>query len=217
MKTVILFAVMLVAFAATSFGQDNVDFGYWNDIQVSKAVNKQVDVIGGVRFNTKRNGSVFSEQRIYTGFNFKSKDGRFTVAPWIVYLKNFGKVPFTEIRPQVTLGYKFTTQKHKVNITPRVRLEYHAKQKLKDDGRIAPVLSIDKKLNAKYAVFQTTEVWFPVGNSKDVAKYRQRYFAGVTRTLNKNVAVDLFYLYQRDMQVAPKHNHALGLTWKFKL
>ena len=207
---------MLVAFVATSYAQDNVDFGYWNDVQVSTAVNKQVDVIGGVRFNTKRNASVFAEQRVYGGLNFKSKNGRFTAQTWLIYLKNFSKVPYTEIRPQVTFGYKFTT-KNKINITPRVRLEYHAKQKLRNDGRVVPILAFDKKLSKNYGVFQTTEFWIPVKNKLDVTKYRQRYFFGVNRVINKKLSVDLFYLYQRDEQVAPKHNHALGLTWKVRL
>lgn len=208
--------LFLVAFATVGFAQDDVDFGYWNDIQVSTAVNKQVDVIGGLRFNTKKNGNVFAEQRLYAGLNWKSKNTRFTVQPWVVLIRNFAKTPYTEVRPQLTLGYRFTT-KNKINITPRVRLEYHAKHKLKDDGRVIPILAFDKKLSKKYGVFQLTEVWLPVNNDKDVAKYRQRYFFGVNRVLNKKASVDLFYLYQRDEQVAPKHNHSLGLTWKVRL
>jgi Protein of unknown function (DUF2490) len=200
---------------SVSFAQDNVDFGLWNDLQITKSVNKQSDVVVGFRFDTKRNTRSFSEQRAYTGFNFKNKSGKFTVQPWVVFIKNFSRVPYYEFRPQLTMGYKFTT-KSKVNVTPRVRLEYHAKRHLKNDGRVVPILAIDKKVSKNYTLFNTNEFWIPIGNGRDVTKYRKRMFFGVTRAVNKNLAVDLFYLYQRDEQIAPKNTHKLGLTWKIR-
>lgn len=194
--------------------QDNVDTGLWSDVQLTKPLTKNIDFWGGVRFDTKTDTSKFSEQRMYAGFNFKK--GRFTISPVLVYLKNFARTPFYEIRPQVTMGYKFTTP-NKINITPRVRLEYHNKLNVKDAGRVVPILSFDKKISKNYGVFQTTEFWIPVSNPRDVAKYRKRMFFGVTRNVNKNLAVDMFYLFQWDEQVAPKYSHKLGLTWKFKL
>lgn len=210
-------ALMFVAgFALGTHAQDNVDFGLWNDVQITKPINKQVDGIVGVRFDTKRNTQSFAEQRVYGGFNFKSKNGRFTVQPWMIFLKNFSRRPYHEIRAQVTLGYKFTTS-NKVNISPKVRLEYHGKFNLPDDGRAVPILSFDKKVSKNYSVFNTDEFWIPIGNSRDVTKYRKRLFFGVTRTVNPHLSVDLFYLYQRDEQVAPRNTHKLGLTWKIKL
>ena len=125
-------------------------------------------------------------------------------------------VPYYEIRPQATISYKFTT-KSKVNITPKVRVEYHAKLNLPDDGRIETIISFDKKVSKNYSVFNANELWLPINNSRDAAKYRKRLFFGFTRTVNPHLAVDVFYLYQRDEQIQPKNNHKLGLTWKVNL
>lgn len=218
MKNIILTIIMILGISLFTNAQTAgyTDVGLWNDIQVSHSINKQLDVITGLRFDTKKNSEVFAEQRVYGGFNIKSKNGRFTVSPWLIFLKNHARTPFYELRPQVTVGYKFTTS-NKINVTPRVRLEYHMKHKVKDSGRVIPTLAFDKKLTKNYGVFQITEFWIPLYNSKDVAKYRQRYFFGVTRQLNKKLSLDMFYLLQKDQQVNPKMSHKFGLTWKIKL
>lgn len=204
----------MVVFSTFGFSQaqGNTDVGLWNDIQFTKPINKTADLLLGVRFDTKKNSDSFAEQRLYGGFNLKK--GRWSLQPWVVYLKNFSKTPYYEVRPQVTVGYKFTV--NKFNITPKVRLEYHAKHKLKDDGRVVPIITFDRKITKNYGLFQTTEFWIPINNDKDVAKYRKRFFFGVTRTVNPRLSIDMFYLYQRDEQVNPKNSHKFGLTWKIK-
>lgn len=216
MNKLIMIIALLICSSFPALAQDNVDFGLWNDVQISHPVTKQVDVIAGFRFDTKRNTRSFSEQRVYAGINYKSRDSRFTIQPWVIFLKNFSRVPYYETRFQLTTGYKFTTR-NKINITPRVRLEYHAKHNLPDDGRVVPILAFDKKISKNYGIFNTNEFWLPVRNTRDVAKYRKRLFFGVTRTVNPHLAVDLFYLYQRDEQVAPKNIHKIGFTWKIKV
>lgn len=216
MKKLVILAVLIVTSVTVGFSQDNVDFGLWNDIQLTTPLSKNTDLALGVRFDTKGDTSRFSEQRIYGGFNFKNKTGKFTVQPWVIFLKNFARTPYTEVRPQVTVGYKFTTE-NKVNITPRVRLEYHAKHNLPDDGRVVPILAFDKKVSKNWGVFNTNEFWIPINNSRDATKYRKRMFLGATRKVNSNLSVDMFYLYQRDERVAPRNTHKLGLTWKIRL
>ena len=206
--------LIILTLATVGYAQDTVDFGLWNDVQITKPINKTTDAIVGVRFDTKRDTRSFAEQRAYAGFNFK-KD-RFTIQPMVLFLKIFSRVPYHEVRLQTTLSYKFTA-KSKVNITPKTRVEYRAKVNLPDAGRIVPIISFDKKVSKIYSVFNTDELWLPINDSRDVAKYRKRLFFGVTRNVNKHLTLDMFYLYQRDEQVQPKNNHKLGLTWKVNL
>jgi hypothetical protein len=215
MNKYLIIALLLLCFNAFASAQDTADFGTWNDIRVTKPVNKKVDFIVGFRFDTKNNSRLFSEQRIYSGFNFKQ--GKFSFQPAIIVLKNFSRAgAYRELRPQLTVGYR--TVYNKVGIAPSVRLEYHIKEGgLKNDGRVVPVITFDKKLSKNYGIFNTDEFWIPIGNSRDVGKYRKRFFFGVTRTVNPHLAVDLFYLYQRDERVQPKNNHKIGMTWKIKL
>lgn len=214
MKKLLLLVTLFMFATLGAYAQDNTDFGLWNDVQVTKSLDKKTDVVGGVRFDTKRDTRSFAEQRAYGGFNFK--EGNWSVQPMLVFLKNFSKKPYYEFRPQVTVSYKIPINKG-LTVTPRVRAEYHFKNNgLKNDGRIVPIINVEKRLSKKYGIFQTTEVWFPIGNSKDVAKYRQRYFFGISRNVNTHLTVDAFYLFQRDEQVAPRNNHKLGLTWKIR-
>lgn len=203
---------MLLSFSYLS-AQDNADTGVWSDVTLTHSVTKSIDLTGGVRFDTKGNSSRFAEQRIYVGFNFKHN--KFTVSPAVIFLKNFSRVPYYETRPQITLSYK--TLLNGIGISPKVRIEYHAKRELSNDGRIVPVLSIDKKVSKNYSIFNTDEFWISVNNHRDVTNKRKRLFFGVTRTINPHLSMDLFYLYQRDEQSAPLNTHKLGITWKIRV
>jgi len=212
-KSAVLFTALLL-FVTGIFAQvDNVDTGLWNDVQLTKPINKHLDVVGGIRFDTKKDTSRFAEQRLYFGVNLKR--GNFAVQPTLVVLRNFARVPYFEYRPQVLVSYKIKADKT-ITITPKVRAEYHFKQGIKNDWRVVPIITIEKKLNKKYSLFNTDEFWVS-NNGNDVAQFRKRLFFGVTRSVNKSLAIDFFYLYQRDEQVSPKNHHKLGLTWKVRL
>jgi hypothetical protein len=213
MKTLFAGLFLIFAFATIGFAQDNTDFGLWNDVTVTKVINKQFDVLGGVRFDTKKNTSKFNENRVYGGFSYKH--GNFTVQPALIILKNFAKLSYYEIRPQLGLSYKIKVTET-VAVTPKVRVEYHFKQHLKNDARIVPFVTIEKKLNKKYSIFNTDEFWIS-NNGKDAGQFRKRFFFGTTRVVNKHLSIDFFYLYQRDEQVRPKNTHKLGLTWKIRV
>jgi hypothetical protein len=211
-KTILLLSLILL-FTGAAVAQGDTDYGLWNEIQVTKPINKEVSVTFGTRIESKQVVEKLQENRYYVNLNIQR--GKWTFMPSYIFLGSAGKSGwYWEHRPSFTINRKFTAPKSKWTVTVGSRNEYRIRPK-KNDFRFVPNIAIERKINDKYKAFQRTEFWVDTRKA-DPTQYRTRFFFGINRTLTKNLNVDIFYLYQRDQKFDPKDVHKIGFLWKYR-
>lgn len=212
----IALAILIIGGASTSImAQDETDTGLWNEVTITKAVNKNVDVFAGGRYETKANNSETQEYRVYGGLVFKKSKWIFQPLFNFVRSANRAGRYYNEDRPSFIVNRKFNKKGSKWTVAPGLRTEYRIRTG-KNDFRFVPNVSVERALNAKTKFFNRNELWMDTRKA-DPTQYRLRFFFGVSRVVNKNLTVEPFYMFQLDQKFAPYYVHKFGIYWKFKL
>jgi len=194
---------------------DNDDFELWNDVNVSIPVNDMLDIYLPFALWLYNNGTSFGEGRAGGGLTFKVNK-RLSLATYyqLVRTQNSQGVYRNENRYVVRGGVQFPT-KH-FGLSHRSQFEFRDRSG-NYSWRYRPSITIDRKLPDKYGkglkVFVKDE---PFYDSVPGRFSRNRFSAGITKALNKNVSLDLYYLRQDDSVSQPHVVHVAGASWKIK-
>lgn len=218
LTNIVMFLVIGVALASVTLGQtnDDEDLQSWNDVQLTIPVNKKIDVVLQTTFRFGQNITRLSEARIGAGAVFKiNKAVSFSPSYTYIEARNTAGVFQYEHRYSVRGTYKFPIKSfglsHRSIYEYRVRSSGHT-------WRYRPSLTFEKELPEKFlskAKFFITEEPFYVSTTRKFS--RNRFSLGISKVINKNLTLDVYYLRQNDGFSHPGDLNVLGTSWKFHL
>ena len=215
----ILFTVLVLSigsYSQTMPTADNDDLQLWNDISVTVAVNKKLDLVFPLGFRLAKDLDQVNEGRVGAGFTYKPSDS-FSVSPFYVlvrYRNSAGKFK-TENRYHLRFIYKFPTKGF--GLSHRSQFEYRVRPGA-NTWRYRPSITIEKQLPEKFVkglkIFATEE---PFYDSASGRFSRNRFSVGFNKTLTKKVSFDIYYLRQDDNNSTPGTLDVIGTALKIKL
>lgn len=212
LSTVLVFS--LGSYAQTATDRDDLQF--WNDINITVAVNKRLDLTFPLAFRWTKNVSRFNEGRVGAGLIYKPADS-FSISPFyllIRYRNSAGEFK-TENRYNLRLGYKFPTKSF--GLSHRSQFEYRVRPGA-NTWRYRPSITIEKELPKKFMeglkVFATEEVFYDSASGRFS---RNRFSVGFNKTITKKVSFDVYYMRQGDNNSTPGTLDVIGTGLKIKL
>ncbi len=202
--------------AQTTVVTDNDDLQSWNDIQMTVAVNKKVDLYTALTLRFGKDISRLNDRRIAFGFNFKPTS-YLSVMPfyWSITARNSAGQFRNEHRLNLRAVIKFPTKM--LGISHRSWFEYRIRS-VGNTWRYRPSITVEKELPKKFIdglkVFATEE---PFYDSASGRFSRNRFSIGFNKTLNKKLSFDIFYLRQGDNLSKPGTIDVIGTALKIKM
>jgi hypothetical protein len=205
---------MIFAQAQIADADDNQS---WNDLQVTVPVNKQFDftLAGTLRFG--KNITQLNDRRVAIGFVYKpskAKSWSFQPFYWNIVARNASGRFLMEHRLNFRAIYRFPFKR--IAVSHRSWIERRLREP-RNSWRYRPSLTFEKdvgKIISGVKLFVTEEIFY---DSVLRRFSRNRFSAGVNKTLTKNSSVDVFYLRQNDGFSRPGDLNVIGTTWRVKL
>ena len=205
----------LTAFAPAQTTQDDEDVQSWNDLQITAPITSYLEFYTSVTMRFGKNVTRLHDGRYAFGFNLKPNKS-WTITPfyWYIVARNTAGQFRTENRLNLRIGYKFPIKKVDLSHRSTFELRYRAAG---NTWRYRPSLTIARDIPKKYIPdakwYLTEEVFYDSATDKFS---RNRFTAGITKTLNKHLSVDLYYMRQNDGFSHPGDLNVIGTSWKVK-
>lgn len=219
MKKIFLMMVFICCGALIADAQlitDDEDVQSWNDVQLTVPVSKKFDFYTAVTMRFGKNVTRLNDGRYAVGFIYKLNKS-WTIQPfyWFINARNARSQLRHEDRLNLRVGYRFPFKKF--GLSHRSAFEYRLRQP-QNSFRYRPSLTFDKDIPknfiSKAKFFATEEVFY----DSILKKFsRNRFSVGVTKTLSKKLALDLYYMRQNDGYAHPGDLNIIGTSWKIKL
>ncbi|HEY0426917.1 MAG TPA: DUF2490 domain-containing protein [Pyrinomonadaceae bacterium] len=209
----IAFCSLAICAQATVDRDDNQS---WNDVQLTVPMTKEFDFFlsGTLRFG--KNITRVNETRVGVGFVFKpTKDLSFSSSYVNITARNSHGLFRRENRLVFYARYHFPIKAF--GLSHRSQFEWRIRSP-RSSWRYRPSLTFEKEIPKKFipgAKFYVTEEVF-YDSALDRFS-RNRLTVGVTKTLNKKLSLDVYYLRQNDAFSIPGDLNVIGTTWKIKL
>ncbi len=211
----LLFCCFADAVAAQQVG-DTDDLQLWNDITLTVPITRKVEFNAAGTLWLGHDVSRAEFIRFTTGITYKPFK-LISIAPYMAFISarnSTGRLRY-EYRPGLKLGYRFpfsvVALSHKSNFELRSRPG-------RNSWRYRPSITIKKKLPEAFvkgtSVYATEELFY---DSIPGRFSRNRISFGFEKAVNKNFAIDLYYLYQGDNFSRPASIHVIGANWKISL
>ncbi len=221
-RTKIVFCAVVAILAAsighsqTSAADDDEDIQSWNDFQLTVPLTKHFDFVTGVTMRIGDNVSSLTEGKYTIGYTWKPTRS-FSIFPFYQYIQARNSAGRFQIENRLSLRgtYKFPTKGF--GLSHRSTFEYRMRRS-GDSWRWRPSFTVDKELSEKIIpkakFFVTDEVFFDSTRDRFT---RNRLSVGITKTLSKTTAVDIYYMRQGDNFARPGGINIIGTSWKVKL
>lgn len=192
--------------------QDDVQS--WNDIQLTIPIYKKVDFYTSLTMRFGKDITRLNDARYAFGFIYKpDKNWSFQPFYWSIRARDSRGRFRQENRLNLRIGYKFPIKSF--GLSHRSWFEY----RLRNTGnswRYRPSITFEKDLPKKLkSKFYMTEEPFYDSVLKKFS--RNRLTVGISRTLTKQLSLDLYYMRQNDGNSRPGDLHVVGTSWKIKL
>jgi len=218
MIKILLFFVLSsfsVLFADAQTVADEDDNQSWNDVQLTVPMTKEFDFYLAGTFRFGKDVTRLNDRRIAVGFVYKlNKSVSFQPFYWNIEARNANGRFRTEHRLNLRVVYRFPFKKF--GLSHRSWFEYRLRRPL-NSFRYRPSLTFEKdipKIIPKSKLFITEEIFY----DSLLKKFsRNRLSVGITRTLTKNLSLDVFYLRQNDGFSRPGDLNVIGTSFKIKL
>jgi hypothetical protein len=216
----IIFALILFGscslFAAAQTAGGEEDFQSWNDLQLTVPMTGHFDFFTQVAMRFGDNVKRLSDGRFTLGFVWKpNKAWSFSPFYQHVRARNAAGRFRTEHRLNLRAQYRFPFKKF--GLSHRSTYEYRLRQPL-NSWRYRPSLTFEKDIPKKFipaAKFYITEEIFYDSLLKKFS--RNRFTAGITKTLTKKLSLDVYYMRQNDGFSRPGDLNVIGTSWKVRL
>lgn len=192
-------------------GDDNQS---WNDVQLTVPVNEQFDFTLSGTFRFGKNVTRLNDRRIAVGVVYKpNKSWSLQPFYWHIVARNASGIFLTEHRLNFRATYRFPIKRF--GLSHRSWVERRLRQP-RNSWRYRPSLTVEKDIG-KFVpgtkIFATEEIFY----DSILKKFsRNRFSVGVTKTLTKNLSLDIFYLRQNDGFSRPGDLNVIGANWKVK-
>lgn len=202
--------------AAQQLITDDEDIQSWNEIQLTAPLSKKLDFYTAVTMRFGKNVTRLTDGRFAIGVVWKPTKA-FSVSPFYlsVRARNSRGQFRQENRFNLRATYRFPIKSF--GLIHRSTYEYRMRAP-ENTWRYRAGLTFEKDLpksflpQAKFYVGD--EVFYDSGLNKFS---RNRFTIGVNKTLNKNLALDVYYMRQNDGYSHPGDLNVIGLTWRVKL
>jgi hypothetical protein len=223
MVNVLVSSVLFVSFvlvATTVRGQSTrppeTDVQQWNDVQISAPVTKDVDfnLYGTLRIGREVSRPV--DERIGVGFTIRT--GKY-LSLAVAYL-HIGMQPFEGRKlweSRISLGPTLRFQASKFRFIDRNLFERRYRHPGIPSTRYRNRFQVEHPIgrdSIKLSLFASNEVFYDWSVNRWV---RNRFSAGVSKVLNSNLTLDVYYLRQNDGLSRPGDLHVIGTAWRIKL
>lgn len=210
--------VTTVCFSASIYSQtdDSEDTQSWNDVEFSKALSPRLDLQFGGTIRFGENLTRFNEGRGMVGFSVKINDS-VSVTPRYQYIETRGSGGSFSNEHRLSVGgtYKFPIKKF--GLSHRSQIEYRIRSS-GNSWRYRPSITFEKALPKSWlgdaSIFLTEEPFYISTTGKFS---RNRFTAGVSRKMNENLDLEIYYLRQNDGFSQPGDLNVIGTEWKIKL
>ncbi len=216
-KILLFFALIgfSVLFADAQTVADEDDNQSWNDVQLTVPMTKEFDFYLAGTFRFGKDVTRLNDRRIAVGFVYKlNKFVSFQPFYLNIKARNANGRFRTEHRLNLRVVYRFPFKKF--GLSHRSWFEYRLRRPL-NSFRYRPSLTFEKdipKIIPKSKLFITEEIFY----DSLLKKFsRNRLSVGITRTLTKNLSLDVFYLRQNDGFSRPGDLNVIGTSFKIKL
>jgi hypothetical protein len=198
------------------FAQDDEDIQSWNDLHITVPITKKVDFSGSITGRFGKNITRLNDGRLSAGLVFKIGKS-WTINPfyWYISARNASGLFRVENRLNLRIGYKFPFKKFGLSHRSWFERRFRASG---NTWRYRPSLTFEKTLPKKWIAdtkFYITEE--PFYDSATNKFSRNRFTIGISKTLTKKLAVDLYYMRQNDGFSHPGDLNVIGTSWKLKL
>lgn len=212
----LLTTASLTASSAAQTSSDDEDLQSWNDLQITVPLKKKVDLVLQAQVRLGGNVQRFIEGRGGIGVVWNiSKTFSFSPSYAYVESRGSGNVFRTEHRVALRGTYKFPFKKFGLSHRSQLEFRFRASG---NSWRYRPSLTIEKALPEKFipgAKIYLTEEPFYVSTTGKFS--RNRISIGLNKNVNKNLALDIYYLRQNDGYSHPGDLNVIGTVWKVRL
>ncbi len=213
---------LFLCLGVTAFGQtDNDDVQVWNQNSFEFPLVKDNDRLSGVVSNDFRvTEDVSNLDDIRFGFAVKYKvTDNLSIAPNYVF--RVSRVSGGPDRYQHQLRFDVTPSKKFKNfsVDNRSRFEHRANTGGRDDetyyrNRTRIRVPVKKDGKTLFTPYISTDVWLDIQNPD---LFRNDAAAGISRKINDNTSLKVFYNYRHNFQDSPRHEHAIGFGFSFEI
>lgn len=220
LRTLSACAIVLVGsigqFAQSAPVVDDGDIQMWNDVNVTIALNKKVDIYVPFTIRLYRDVQRVSEARVGSGFVFHVNKA-IAITPFYTFIRyrNAAGQFRTENRLNGRFVYKFPTKGFALSHRSQYEYRFRPTGNL---WRYRAAITIEKPLPKKWVhgvkLFATEE---PFYESNSGRFSRNRISFGVNKDLSAKVSVAVYYLHQGDNFSHPSSINVIGTNWKVNL
>ena len=214
--TVLMLLLLSSSIRAQTPQPDQTDTQQWNDVQFSVPITKDIDFnfLGTIRIGRDISRPV--DERIGAGATFR-------VGQHLVIEPNYlhiGTQPFEGRRVwenRLSLPTSFRVQWGEFRFSDRNLFERRLRHPGGTSTRYRNRLRIEHPIGPdrwKLSLGVADEIFYDWSVNDWV---RNRFAIGISKVLNKNVTLDLYYLRQNDGRSVPGDLHVIGTIWRIKL
>lgn len=218
----LLFIIIYTAAASAALSQitatapDDTDTQSWNDVLVTVPLGKPVDVFTRLSLRFGNNISHLSDGWYTVGGVIKPSK-HFSISPYYSYIRSRSLSGRYRLENRLSLagtlrfpvkGFGLSHRslyEHRIR-SPRTTWHYRA--------MLAVEKELPKRILPRAKLFVSDEVFY---DSVSRRFSRNRFTMGITKTLTRQLAVDLFYMRQNDGITRPGDLNVAGSTLKVRL
>jgi hypothetical protein len=210
---------LLGAVSVTAYAQnvpDDSDFQSWNDLQITAPLAKNLDLYTVTTIQFGGNLSNVDNTRFGAGVTIKPAKG-LSITPFVTFISRRNSSGNYRYEYRHTLRGVYKYQFEHFALAHRSQFEYRARPG-RNTWRYRPSVTVEKALPKSFVpglkVFVTEE---PFYDSASGWFSRNRISAGVTKSLNKKLSVDVYFLHQGDNFSTPGTINVIGTAFKLAL
>jgi hypothetical protein len=204
--------------AQTTQAQDDDDVQSWNDLSLTVPMTKHFDFFMMATARFGKNVSQTSDTRFAVGYVWKpTKSFSVTSFYWRVDARNARGQFRAENQLNLRGVYRFPFAYKGFGLAHRSQYEYRVRRP-QNSWRYRAMMTVDKDIPKNFIqkakFFVSDEVFY----DSIIKKFnRNRFTVGVTKTLTKNLALDVYYMRQNDGYSHPGDLNVIGTAWKVRL
>ena len=192
------------------------DFQSWNNIQLTVPMSPHFDFFTRLDLRFVNDLKNLNDERFAIGFVWKPSNA-LSITPSYIYVDE-GNPPGRfrlENRLSLAATYRFPIQRF--GLSHKSAIERRERRPLKSwryRGQLTCEKALPEKFISKSKFVISDEVFYDtlIGRIS-----RNRFAVGITKTLDRHLSMDIYYMRQNDGVARPGDLNVIGTAWKFKL
>ena len=219
MKTLafaILFGAMAVGAFSQTATQDDEDVQSWNDLQLTVPLSKKADFFTKFTMRFGKNISRPTDGRFAIGYVWKPVKN-LSISPFYWYINARNATGHFIIENRLNLSATYRIQFKRFGVTHRSTYERRLRFPVNTwryRARMMVDKDIPKTIISKAKIFVSDEVFY---DSATKRFSRNRFSIGVSKTITKQLSLDVYYTRQNDGFTHPGDLNIIWTAWNIRL